>query len=67
MSMAAVKKLPSERPAPPPTPSEVMLIYRAQSLLHGPYVDRDGRSYDFTAFTVEQAKDIIEWAARNPT
>lgn len=49
-----------------PNPMDQVLRYRAQSLLHGAYSDRDGRSYAFDAFTVEEAKEIIEWAARNP-
>lgn len=49
-----------------PNPMDQVLRYRAQSLLHGAFADRDGRSYDFAAFTLQEAKEIIEWTQRNP-
>jgi hypothetical protein len=56
---------PSRLP-PPIDPMADTYRYRAQSILQGLATDRDGRSYHATAFTPEQAEEIVRWAQKTP-
>lgn len=52
--------------APPADPLADTYRYRAQSVLYGLVDDRDGRPYTYSAFTAEEAEEILRWAAKTP-